>query len=225
MIFPARRDEIWFDVGVPVPEVSTGYFVGRDHIFGPDPSSEQCSTLDCNRRTRVRHSTSRYPYGWVVEPDGTTYHKIDPAQCRGDWRLNLEVLLKDVTLIQRVKVIMRCVCCIFIPRDINVICRWFVPVNIAITFMIGGTLGWIPCSILKPPQHFRGLIMAFCSASVTITKDDIKVFVTVPSKSSTEFPNAAWCDYQRMDEHDQYESVGLDDSLEDERNLDETMAD
>jgi len=28
-----------------------------------------------------------------------------------------------------------------------------------------------------------------------------------------------------MDEHDQYESIGLDDSLEDERNLDETMAD
>ena len=28
-----------------------------------------------------------------------------------------------------------------------------------------------------------------------------------------------------MDEHDQYESVGLDDSLEDERNLDEIMAD
>ncbi|PWZ26529.1 DNA replication licensing factor MCM2 [Zea mays] len=32
-------------------------------------------------------------------------------------------------------------------------------------------------------------------------------------------------DYRRMDEHDQYESVGLDDSLEDERNLDEIMAD
>ncbi|AQL06357.1 hypothetical protein ZEAMMB73_Zm00001d047411 [Zea mays] len=71
--------------------------------------------------------------------------------------------------------------------------------------------------------------MAAASSSsygcVTITKDDIKVFVMVPSKSSTEFPNAAWCDYRRMDEHDQYESVGLDDSLEDERNLDETMAD
>ncbi|AQL06360.1 hypothetical protein ZEAMMB73_Zm00001d047411 [Zea mays] len=90
--------------------------------------------------------------------------------------------------------------------------------------------------------------MAAASSSsygcVTITKDDIKVFVMVPSKSSTEFPNAAWWmnaegidamghgthlnygnDYRRMDEHDQYESVGLDDSLEDERNLDETMAD
>lgn len=28
-----------------------------------------------------------------------------------------------------------------------------------------------------------------------------------------------------MEEHDQYESVGLDDSLEDERNLDEIIAD
>jgi hypothetical protein len=42
--------------------------------------------------------------------------------------------------------------------------RWFMPVNIGITFIIGGTLGWIACNILKPPQHFRGLIMAFCSA-------------------------------------------------------------
>ncbi|KAJ1256440.1 hypothetical protein BS78_K026400 [Paspalum vaginatum] len=32
-------------------------------------------------------------------------------------------------------------------------------------------------------------------------------------------------DYRRLDEHDQYESVGLDDSLEDERNLDEIIAD
>jgi len=46
----------------------------------------------------------------------------------------------------------------------DVVSWWFMPVNIAITFMIGGTLGWIACNILKPPQHFRGLIMAFCSA-------------------------------------------------------------
>jgi hypothetical protein len=37
------------------------------------------------------------------------------------------------------------------------------------------------------------------------------------------FPDCS--DYRRMDEHGQYESVGFDDSLEDERNLDETMAD
>ncbi|KAJ0740531.1 putative DNA helicase [Helianthus annuus] len=32
-------------------------------------------------------------------------------------------------------------------------------------------------------------------------------------------------DYRRMEEHDQYESVGLDESLEDERDLDQIMAD
>ncbi|CAN6211345.1 unnamed protein product [Urochloa humidicola] len=46
----------------------------------------------------------------------------------------------------------------------DVISWWFMPVNIAITFIVGGVLGWIACNILKPPQHFRGLIMAFCSA-------------------------------------------------------------
>ncbi|KAL5205182.1 hypothetical protein ABZP36_033391 [Zizania latifolia] len=46
----------------------------------------------------------------------------------------------------------------------DVISWWFMPVNIAITFMAGGTLGWIACKILKPPQHFRGMIIAFCSA-------------------------------------------------------------
>lgn len=32
-------------------------------------------------------------------------------------------------------------------------------------------------------------------------------------------------DYRRMEEHDQYESIGLDDSLEDERDLDQIMED
>ncbi|XP_006660957.1 protein PIN-LIKES 7-like [Oryza brachyantha] len=46
----------------------------------------------------------------------------------------------------------------------DVISWWFMPINIGITFMAGGTLGWIACKILKPPQHFRGMIIAFCSA-------------------------------------------------------------
>jgi hypothetical protein len=45
-----------FNVEVPVLEVSIGYFIGGDHIFGPDPSSQRCSTLGCNCRTRARHS-------------------------------------------------------------------------------------------------------------------------------------------------------------------------
>lgn len=46
----------------------------------------------------------------------------------------------------------------------DVISWWFMPVNIAITFLVGSALGWLACKILKPPPHFRGLIMAFCSA-------------------------------------------------------------
>lgn len=46
----------------------------------------------------------------------------------------------------------------------DVISWWFMPVNIAITFLVGSSLGWIACKILKPPQHFRGLIIAFCSS-------------------------------------------------------------
>uniref|UniRef100_A0ACD5XTA9 Uncharacterized protein n=1 Tax=Avena sativa TaxID=4498 RepID=A0ACD5XTA9_AVESA len=46
----------------------------------------------------------------------------------------------------------------------DVVSWWFMPVNIAITFLVGSALGWIACRILKPPQHFRGLIIAFCSA-------------------------------------------------------------
>lgn len=34
-----------------------------------------------------------------------------------------------------------------------------------------------------------------------------------------------YSDYRRMEEHDQYEPVGLDESLEDERDLDQIMAD
>ncbi|KAF0905809.1 hypothetical protein E2562_008859 [Oryza meyeriana var. granulata] len=46
----------------------------------------------------------------------------------------------------------------------DVISWWFMPINIGITFMAGGILGWIACKILKPPQHFRGMVIAFCSA-------------------------------------------------------------
>jgi len=59
----------------------------------------------------------------------------------------------------------------------DVISWWFMPVNIAITFMVGGVLGWIACNILKPPQHFRGLIMAFCSAGNLGTL----LLITVPA--------------------------------------------
>ncbi|GJN12249.1 hypothetical protein PR202_ga30545 [Eleusine coracana subsp. coracana] len=44
-------------------------------------------------------------------------------------------------------------------------CLWFMPVNIGIAFLIGGSLGWLAVLILRPPLHLRGLIVASCSAA------------------------------------------------------------
>lgn len=38
------------------------------------------------------------------------------------------------------------------------------PVNIGITFLVGGTLGWIAVKIVRPEPHIRNLVIAMCSA-------------------------------------------------------------
>ncbi|KOM32125.1 protein PIN-LIKES 7-like [Vigna umbellata] len=40
---------------------------------------------------------------------------------------------------------------------------WFMPVNIGLTFLIGGILGWIIVKVLKPNLKLQGLIIASCS--------------------------------------------------------------
>ncbi|KAK9109528.1 hypothetical protein Sjap_017588 [Stephania japonica] len=46
----------------------------------------------------------------------------------------------------------------------EIISWWFMPVNIALTFLFGGILGWIVVKLLKPEPHLDGLIIATCSA-------------------------------------------------------------
>ncbi|KAG2557543.1 hypothetical protein PVAP13_8NG240000 [Panicum virgatum] len=62
-----------------------------------------------------------------------------------------------------------------------------------------------------------------------LPEDDDPAAAAAPDEEDEEgedlFNDNYLDDYRRMDEHDQYESVGLDDSLEDERNLDEIIAD
>ncbi|KAF5769235.1 putative membrane transport protein [Helianthus annuus] len=43
-------------------------------------------------------------------------------------------------------------------------CRWFMPVNILLTFVIGSMLGWLLLIIARPPQHLKGLIIGTCAA-------------------------------------------------------------
>ncbi|XP_059644631.1 protein PIN-LIKES 5-like isoform X1 [Cornus florida] len=45
----------------------------------------------------------------------------------------------------------------------DIISWWFMPVNIGLTFLVGGVLGWIAVKILKPKPHLEGLVIAMCS--------------------------------------------------------------
>ncbi|KAM6540457.1 hypothetical protein CsatB_004904 [Cannabis sativa] len=46
----------------------------------------------------------------------------------------------------------------------DLISWWFMPLNILLTFVIGGILGWIVVKITRPKPHLEGLIIATCSA-------------------------------------------------------------
>ncbi|KAK6237198.1 hypothetical protein QUC31_002667 [Theobroma cacao] len=46
----------------------------------------------------------------------------------------------------------------------DIISWWFMPVNIGITFLVGGIVGWIVVKILRPKPHLEGLIIATCSS-------------------------------------------------------------
>ncbi|CAH1413737.1 unnamed protein product [Lactuca virosa] len=45
----------------------------------------------------------------------------------------------------------------------DIISMWFMPINIGITFICGGILGWIAIKLIKPKPHLEGLIIAMCS--------------------------------------------------------------
>ncbi|KAH0687931.1 hypothetical protein KY290_019591 [Solanum tuberosum] len=45
----------------------------------------------------------------------------------------------------------------------DIISWWFMPINIGLTFLVGGILGWLVVKILKPEVHLEGLIIATCS--------------------------------------------------------------
>ncbi|KAL7612964.1 hypothetical protein Lser_V15G07080 [Lactuca serriola] len=45
----------------------------------------------------------------------------------------------------------------------DIISWWFMPINIGITFLCGGILGWIAAKLIKPKPHVEGLLIAMCS--------------------------------------------------------------
>ncbi|KAI5683939.1 hypothetical protein M9H77_05167 [Catharanthus roseus] len=46
----------------------------------------------------------------------------------------------------------------------DIISWWFMPVNIGITFLVGGVLGWIAVKLVKPRPHLEGLVVATCAS-------------------------------------------------------------
>lgn len=47
----------------------------------------------------------------------------------------------------------------------DIIAWWFMPINVGLTFLIGGALGWVAVKLLKPGLHLEGLVIAACSAA------------------------------------------------------------
>ncbi|KAL9245713.1 hypothetical protein vseg_019333 [Gypsophila vaccaria] len=47
----------------------------------------------------------------------------------------------------------------------DIISWWFMPINVGLTFLFGGILGWILVKLLKPGLHLEGLIIASCSSA------------------------------------------------------------
>ncbi|KAL0396119.1 UNVERIFIED_CONTAM: protein PIN-LIKES 7 [Sesamum calycinum] len=45
----------------------------------------------------------------------------------------------------------------------DIISWWFMPINIGITFLVGGGLGWVAVKILRPQPHLQDLIIAVCA--------------------------------------------------------------
>ncbi|KAL3838822.1 hypothetical protein ACJIZ3_023413 [Penstemon smallii] len=46
----------------------------------------------------------------------------------------------------------------------DIISWWFMPVNIGLTFLVGGTFGWIAVKIIRPKPHLGYLIIAMCAS-------------------------------------------------------------
>lgn len=46
----------------------------------------------------------------------------------------------------------------------DIISWWFMPVNIGLTFLFGGILGWLLVKLIKPEPYLEGLVIATSSA-------------------------------------------------------------
>lgn len=63
------------------------------------------------------------------------------------------------------------------------------PVNVAMTFLIGGILGWIVVKLLRPKPHLEGLVIATCASGQL---NYIHLFPFTPKKLNLASENSTF---------------------------------
>ncbi|XAR73669.1 hypothetical protein NMG60_11007717 [Bertholletia excelsa] len=79
----------------------------------------------------------------------------------------------------------------------DLVAWWFMPINVGLTFLLGGILGWIAVKILKPQPYLEGLIIA-ASSSGNLGNLLLIIVPAICSEDGNPFGN-----------HDTCRSVGL----------------
>ncbi|XP_031476603.1 protein PIN-LIKES 7-like [Nymphaea colorata] len=74
----------------------------------------------------------------------------------------------------------------------DIISWWFMPINIGLTFLIGGLLGWAAVKLLKPPRQLEGLIVACCSSG-NLGNLFLIILPTTCNEDGTPFGDSSSC--------------------------------
>lgn len=60
------------------------------------------------------------------------------------------------------------------------------PINVGLTFLIGGALGWLAVKLLKPGLHLEGLVIATCAAGSYFITNSFDQFYWVDLRISNK---------------------------------------
>jgi predicted permease len=59
----------------------------------------------------------------------------------------------------------------------DLVAWWFMPINVGLTFLFGGILGWIAVKLLKPKPHLEGLIVATCASGKFADRESFQLLL------------------------------------------------
>ncbi|KAK9149404.1 hypothetical protein Scep_008161 [Stephania cephalantha] len=74
---------------------------------------------------------------------------------------------------------------------------WFLPLNIALTFIIGSAFGWVLIKITRAPRHLKGLILG-CCASGNLGNMMLIIIPAICKEKNSPFGNPDACNSYGM---------------------------